>query len=76
MEKMKGDRKMMREKLQNERKKRHWTKQVFATKLGVSMQYVYLLETGKKDGTLKTWAKIQNLFEIPSEEMWEYMKVQ
>lgn len=63
----------MRTKLQNERLKRGMTKQALADALGVSMQYVYLLETNRKDGTLKMWRKIQELFNISDSDLWSYM---
>lgn len=63
----------MRTKLQNERLKRGMTKQALADALGVSMQFVYLLETNRKDGTLKTWRKIQEIFNISDSDLWSYM---
>lgn len=65
---------MAREKLQNERIKRGLTKREVAEQLGVSQQFVYLLETEKKDGTLKTWKKIQDIYNIPDNEMWSVMQ--
>lgn len=63
----------MRQKLQNERLKRGMTKQALADALGVTMQYVYCLETNKKDGTLKMWKKIQKIFNIADTDLWSYM---
>lgn len=63
----------MRQRLQNERLKRGMTKQALADALGVSMQYVYLLETNRKDGTLKMWRKIQELFNISDGDLWLFM---
>lgn len=67
---------MARLKLQEERKKRGLTKREVAEKLGVSQQFVYLLETAKKDGTLKTWKKIQDIYNLSDEEMWDIMQGQ
>lgn len=65
---------MGRTLLKEERLKRGLTKQQVADSLGVSMQFVYLLETKKKDGTLKTWKKIQDLYNLSDEEMWAIMQ--
>ena len=65
---------MGRTLLKEERLKRGLTKQQVADSLGVSMQFVYLLETKKKDGTLKTWKKIQDLYNLSDEKMWTIMQ--
>ena len=67
---------MARIKLKNERLQRGLTTKQVAEQLGVSMQFVYLLETEKKDGTLKTWKKIQDIYNIPDNEMWSLMQGQ
>ncbi|MBR2909298.1 MAG: helix-turn-helix transcriptional regulator [Clostridia bacterium] len=67
---------MARVKLKNERLQRGLTTKQVAEQLGVSMQFVYLLETEKKDGTLKTWKKIQDIYNIPDNEMWSLMQGQ
>ena len=67
---------MARVKLKNDRLQRGLTTKQVAEQLGVSMQFVYLLETEKKDGTLKTWKKIQDIYNIPDNEMWSLMQGQ
>lgn len=38
--------------------------------IGVAKQYWSLVETGKQRGTIKLWRRIQDLLDIPDEEMW------
>lgn len=38
--------------------------------VGTVKQYWSLLETGRQRGTIKLWRRIQDLLNIPDEEMW------
>lgn len=39
--------------------------------IGTVKQYWSLLETGKQRGTIKLWKRVQDLLDIPDEEMWK-----
>lgn len=42
-----------------------------AEKMGVTVGTYCILETGKAQGTVKNWNKIQKIFNIPDEKMWK-----
>lgn len=52
------------------RAKHGLTKEEMATKLGMSRQAYSSIENGKIRGNIKFWGKVQKVFNIPSEEMW------
>lgn len=52
------------------RAKNGLTKEEMATKLGMSRQAYSSIENGKIRGNIKFWGKVQKVFNIPSEEMW------
>ena len=42
-----------------------------AKELGVSLTTYCFLETGRSNGTLTLWAKLQKVFGIKDEDMWK-----
>ncbi len=53
------------------RTEKGWSQEETAKKLGVSITTYCFLETGRSNGTLNLWSKIQEVFGIPNAEMWE-----
>lgn len=45
-----------------------------ASMLGVSVCAYSLIESGKRTGSVKTWAKIQSIFKLTDEETWKLIK--
>lgn len=42
-----------------------------AKMMGITVASYCIIETGKGPGTVKNWNKIQKIFEIPNEKMWD-----
>lgn len=51
-----------------------FTQQDMAVRLGMTESGYRAIETGRRDGTIETWRKIQKILQIPNEEVWEMMK--
>lgn len=50
------------------------TQQEMADKIGISLGAYSLIENGKRVGSTKTWVKIQELFNLTDEEVWQLQK--
>lgn len=64
----------MRSELRVMRIRKKLTQKEFAEKVGMSFQNYSKIELGRVDGTFKFWNKLQEVFEIPDEEMYKLMK--
>lgn len=64
----------MRTNLKVLRVKNNLSQQAAADSLGVSRETYVSVENGKRDGSLKLWFSIQNVFNVPGAEMWELMQ--
>jgi transcriptional regulator with XRE-family HTH domain len=58
----------------NLRKMREWDQVDVAAKLGIPVNYYADIEKGKSQSKPSVWVKIQNLYEIPDEDMWKLIK--
>lgn len=47
------------------------TQEGMAKKLGMSRQSYAKIENGIADGNIQFWARVQRVFKISSEEMWQ-----
>lgn len=45
-----------------------------AKKLGIPVNLYAAIERGESNGKTAVWAKIQALFEVPDEDMWQLIK--
>lgn len=45
-----------------------------AKKLGIPVNLYSAIERGESNGKTAVWERIQNLFNVPDEEMWELIK--
>lgn len=52
----------------------HLTQQEIAEKIGISVGAYSLIESGKRVGSTKTWVKIQELFNLTDEQVWQLQK--
>ncbi len=50
------------------------TQQEMADKIGISKGAYSLIEQGKRVGSIRTWVKIQELFNLTDEEVWRLQK--
>lgn len=50
------------------------TQQEMADKIGISKGAYSLIEQRKRIGSTKTWVKIQELFNLTDEEVWQLQK--
>ena len=50
------------------------TQQEMADKIGISKGAYSLIEQRKRIGSTKTWVKIQELFKLTDEEVWQLQK--
>lgn len=55
---------MANERLRNLRLERGWTMEQAAGKVGISRQYMGLLEAGERVGTLRVWRKIADVYGV------------
>lgn len=60
----------MRNELKVFRVKNQLTQKEIASKLGVSHSAYNLIETGKRNGTIKFWEKLQKEFNLDGGELW------
>lgn len=56
------------------RKERNWNQADVAEKLGIPTNLYADIEKGKTASKPKTWAKIQELYNIPDSDMWGLIK--
>lgn len=45
-----------------------------AKKLGIPVNLYAAIERGESNGKTAVWAKIQSLFKVPDEDMWQLIK--
>ena len=50
------------------------SQQEMAEKIGISKGAYSLIERGERTGSIKTWRKIQMLFNLTDEETWKLQK--
>ena len=50
------------------------SQQEVAEKLGISTGAYSFIENGKRTGSTKTWMKIQELFNLTDEDVWNLQK--
>ena len=62
----------MKNRLKVLRAERDWTQSDLANELGVSRQTVNAIEKGKFDPSLPLACKIGRLFQLPSEQVFQY----
>jgi transcriptional regulator with XRE-family HTH domain len=53
------------------RRKRHWTQEQLAEEMGVSVRYVQRIESGQENLTLRTLARLAEVFDIRVAEIFE-----
>ena len=53
---------------------RRWSQADVVKKAGIPISTYQLIEQGKNEGKPSTWLKIQNLYKIPDEKMWQIIK--
>ena len=53
----------------------HLTQAEFAKKTGVSRAMYSYIERGKRQGKPEFWLNLQNVFNVPDEEMWKLQKI-
>lgn len=58
----------------NLRKVKGWTQIEAARELGIPISVYQRIEEGKLSGKIENWEKVQNVYEIPDEEMWKVIK--
>lgn len=63
---------MRRKKIQHLRVERNLSQKEFGEKLGVTSQYISLLEQGKANGSYKFWERFKTFFDIRDEEIESY----
>ena len=65
----------MRRNLKAERVKAGISLKDFCKTTGLSISLVSDIEAGRKDGTYKTWTKIQKALQVENTQMWDlYLK--
>lgn len=50
------------------------TQKEMAEKIGITIGAYALIESGKRVGSTKTWMKIQELFKLSDQEVWQLQK--
>ena len=60
----------MRTNLKVLRVKQNLTQEEASAAIGCSRQAYASIESGMRKGTISFWAKVQNAFNVPDEEMW------
>lgn len=63
------------EKLKTLRKGRKLTQQELSEKLGLSRATYSFVETGQRGGTHEFWQAIQDVFNVPDEDMYALQKL-
>lgn len=53
------------------RAKKHMTQADLAKKVGISLPAYALIEQGKRDGSRKTWLKIQEALKLEDGKVWK-----
>lgn len=53
---------------------RRWSQATVTQKAGIPISTYQLIEQGKNEGKPSTWLKIQKLYNIPDEKMWQIIK--
>lgn len=56
------------------RTSRKWSQIIVAHTAGIPISTYQLMEQGKQEGKPSTWLKIQKLYNIPDEKMWQIIK--
>lgn len=56
------------------RKERGWDQITAANAIGVHVNAYAKIEQGKSRGKVDVWNKIQQVYNIPDEEMWQIIK--
>ena len=64
----------MRKKLEKIRKDLGYTQETLAQEIGVKKVTYNHLETGRRDGSIKTWLKIKKALGLTSEELVEVIE--
>ncbi len=65
----------MRRNLKGERIKAGYSLEDFCETTGLSRSLVSDIEAGRKDGSYKTWLKIQEALKVDNSQMWDlYLK--
>lgn len=66
---------MKRKKIIHLRVERNLNQKEFGELLGVTSQYISLIEGGKANGSYKFWHKFKITFEIPDDQIEFYKKI-
>lgn len=53
---------------------RRWSQADVVKKAGIPISTYQLIEQGKNEGKPSTWIKLQKLYNIPDEKMWQIIK--
>ncbi|GEM_PF-7072950 len=61
-------------RLFNLRKEKGWTQKEAAKEYGIPINVYQRIEQGKFSGKIENWEKIQEVYDIPDEEMWKVIK--
>ncbi len=59
-------------KIKHLRVDKNMTQEEFGALLGVTSQYISLIEAGKANGSYKFWNRFKETFNIPNEEIESY----
>lgn len=65
---------MKRYKMRKVRLEHYMSVEDISIKLNTTKNNIYLIEQGKRNGSYEFWKNFQNLFQIPSEDMWGIIK--
>ena len=64
----------MESKLKTIREEKGLSQDKTAEKCGISTIMYRSMEQGRRKGSFRTWEKIQEVLEIPDEEMWDVIR--
>ena len=64
----------MQSKLKTIREEKGLSQSKTAEKCGISPIMYQSMEQGRRKGSFRTWKKIQEVLEIPDEEMWDVIR--
>lgn len=64
---------MERTELKVLRIKHKMTQKDVAQKLGISIAAYSFIESGKRNGSIETWSKLQKIYNLTGEETWNLM---
>lgn len=66
---------MKRKNIQHLRVENGLTQKEFGETLGVTSQYISLIESGKANGSYMFWQRFKTTYQIPDEEIESYKRV-